>query len=173
MNLFNAVLPCWARWLALLSILAVFGTICYNKGKQAEGEKHLAYVEKQARQTDKIVKAQQVIVTQTQIKYVDRINTIYVKGEEVEKQVPIYITEVDNARFVVNAGFVRLYDAAWTGEAAGPAADSDREPAGVSLAQVAEVDIFNATSCRAWREIALGLREHYTRLQAVTNVTTQ
>ena len=64
---------------------------------------------------------------------------------------------------------MRLYDAAWSGEAAGPAADSDREPAGVSLAQVAEVDIFNATSCRAWREIALGLREHYTGLQSVTN----
>lgn len=169
MSLFNAVLPCWARWLALLLILAVFGTICYNKGKQAEGEKHLAYVEKQARQTDKIVKAQQVIVTQTQIKYIDRINTIYVKGEEVEKQVPIYITQADNVRFAVNAGFVRLYDAAWSGEAPGPATDSDREPAGVSLAQIAEVDVFNATSCRAWREIALGQREHYTDLQSVTN----
>jgi len=68
---------------------------------------------------------------------------------------------------------VRLYDAAWSGEAAGPAADADREPAGISLAQVAEVDIFNATSCGAWRELALRLREHYTRLQAVTNVTAQ
>jgi hypothetical protein len=64
---------------------------------------------------------------------------------------------------------VRIYDAAWTGDDPGPAIDSDREAAGISLAQVAEVDVFNATACRAWREIALGQREYYTRLQSVTN----
>lgn len=169
MNLLTTILPAWVRWLALMSAAAVFGTLCYNKGKQNEGEKHLAYISQQAGQTIKIDKAQQVIVTQTQIKYVDRIKTIYVKGDEIEKQVPIYITQADNARFAVSAGFVRLYDAAWTGDDPGPAVDSDREPAGVSLAQVAAVDARNATSCRAWRELALGLREHYTHLQAATS----
>ncbi|PFH08059.1 hypothetical protein BCF11_0411 [Collimonas sp. PA-H2] len=169
MNLLEEVLPWWARWLALVSGAAVFGTICYNKGKQEEGEKHIAYVNQQAGQTIKIAEAQQVVVTQTQIKYVDRIRTIYVKGETIEKQVPIYITKADSARFAVNAGFVRLYDAAWSGEDPGPAADSDREPAGVSLAQVAAVDAGNAASCRAWRELALGLRENYINLQSVTN----
>ncbi|WP_211462082.1 hypothetical protein [Collimonas silvisoli] len=110
-------------------------------------------------------------MTQTQIKYVDRINAIYVKGEEVEKQVPIYITQADNDRVAVNAGFVRLYDAAWSGDDPGPAADSDREPAGVSLAQIAAVNAGNATSCRAWRELALGLREYYARLKVVTNTS--
>ena len=169
MSLLKEVLPWWARWLALTSAAAVFGTICYNKGKQDEGEKHIAYINQQAGQTLKIAKAQQVVVTQTQIKYVDRIKTIYVKGEAIEKQVPIYITQADNVRFAVNAGFVRLYDAAWSGEDPGPAADSDREPAGISLAQVAVVDASNATTCRAWRELALGLREHYMHLQAATN----
>lgn len=103
-------------------------------------------------QTDqilKIAKTQQIVIMQTQIKYVDHIKTIYVKGEAIEKQVPIYIAQEDNDRFAVNAGFVRLYDATWSGDDLEPAADSDREPAGVSLAQVAAVDAGNATSCRA------------------------
>ncbi|AIY41971.1 hypothetical protein LT85_2813 [Collimonas arenae] len=81
------------------------------------------------------------------------------------KQLPIYITEVDNERFVINAGFVRLYNAAWSGESAGPAAESDREPAGISLAEVAEVEIHNASNCRAWAEMTLGLRKHYEEIK--------
>ncbi|PFH07843.1 hypothetical protein BCF11_0190 [Collimonas sp. PA-H2] len=169
MSLLKEVLPWWARWLALASAAAVFGTICYNKGKQDEGERHIAYINQQVERATKIAKAQQAVVAQAQIKYVDRIRTIYVKGETIEKQVPIYITQADNVRFAVNAGFVRLYDAAWSGEDPGPAADSDRKPVGISLAQVAEVDAFNATACRAWREIALGQREYYLQLQMTTN----
>ncbi|WP_211474934.1 hypothetical protein [Collimonas humicola] len=168
MNLLNVVFPWWARWLVLVSAAAIFGTICYNKGKQVKGEEHLAYIAEQAQRTIKIAKAQQAVVTQTQIKYVDRIKTVYAKGETIERHVPIYITEVDNALFTVNTGFVRLYDAAWSGTDPGPAADSDREPAGISLAEVAEVDVFNATACRAWREIALGQRQFYDDLRQAT-----
>jgi hypothetical protein len=169
MNLLSVVLPWWARWLVLASAAAVFGTFCYNKGKQVKGEEHLAYVAAQAQRSVGIAKAQQLVVTQTKIKYVDRIKTIYAKGETIEKQIPIYVTSADAIRFAVNAGFVRLYDAAWSGDDPGPAANSDREPAGMSLAQIAETDAFNATSCRTWREIALGLREHYHQMQFVTN----
>ena len=169
MNLLNEILPWWARWLALtLAFLLVF-TFGQLRGERIAGEKHIDYVMAQAERSIAIAKAQQVVVTKTQIEYVDRIKTIYVKGDAIEKQVPIYITEADNARFAVNAGFVRVYDAAWAGDDPGPASDSDREPSGISLAQVAEVDVFNATTCRAWREIALGQREYYRRLQSVTN----
>jgi hypothetical protein len=171
MSLLNVILPWWARWLVLASAAVVFGTICYNKGEQMKGEEHLAYVAEQAQQTIKIANAQQVVVTKTQIKYVDRIRTIYAKGETIEKQVPVYITSADTDRFAVNAGFVRLYDAAWSGDAPGPAADSDREPAGISLTQITEANVSNATSCRAWRELALGLREYLVGLRLATNIS--
>ncbi|WP_211441836.1 hypothetical protein [Collimonas humicola] len=118
-----------------------------------------------------VARANRAIAAKTEIIYRDRIQKIYIKGDEIEKQVPIYITEVDSSRFAVNAGFVRLYDAAWSGESAGPAAESDREPAGISLAEVAAVEAGNATSCRAWREIAVGLREYYAHLQVITNMS--
>lgn len=169
MNFLSSILPWWVRWLALALGLLLSFTFGQLRGQRVEGEKHIAYLTQQAGRSLKIAGTQQAVVIQTQVKYVDRIKTVYIKGEEIEKQVPIYITEDDNMRFAVNAGFVRIYDAAWTGDDPGPAADSDREPAGISIAQVAEVNTFNATACRAWREIALGQREYYRRLQSVTN----
>lgn len=50
---------------------------------------------------------------QTEIKYRDSIQKIYIKGEVIEKQVPVYIAEADDALYGVNVGFVRSYNAAW------------------------------------------------------------
>jgi hypothetical protein len=44
---------------------------------------------------------------------------------------------------------MRSYNAAWSGEPAGGAVDADREPAGISLSEVAEADAHNATACLA------------------------
>ena len=163
------VVPWWARALALTFACASVFLLGQLHGERIAGEKHSDYVSKQAAQTVKIVKAQAKVVIETQIKYVDRIKTIYTKGETIEKQVPIYITSADNAACTINAGFVRAYDAAWQNQPAGPATDADREPAAISLTDVAETDAHNATSCHAWREQALGWREFYKRLLEATN----
>ncbi|WP_139260610.1 hypothetical protein [Duganella sacchari] len=80
----------------------------------------------------------------------------------------MYVTASDDAAYGVNVGFVRAYNAAWAGGDPGPAAESDREPAGIPLSEVAETDAFNATVCRAWREQAFGWREYYDKLTAAT-----
>lgn len=137
--------------------------------ERVAGQRHIDYVTAQAAQTIKIAKAQQIVVTKTEIEYRDRIQKIYVKGDVIEKEIPVYVTQADNARCTINAGFVRIYDAAWSGEPAGPAAESDREPASVSLAEAADVGTHNATACLAWREQALGLRGFYQKLKVVTD----
>jgi len=76
--------------------------------------------------------------------------------------------EAYEERCSVSAGFVRVHDAAWSGEPAGAAANSDRDSSGVSLADVAEVSAENARICRTWREQALGWREFYRGLQKAT-----
>jgi hypothetical protein len=168
MNFLTAVIPTWARWLIL--VLAALFLYAFGRmdGERIEGVKHLAYVAQQAQQGMKIVQAQQKVVTQTEIKYRDRIQTVYVKGDTIIKEVPTYVTQADNDRCTINAGFVRVYDAAWSGEPAGPAADPDREPAGVSLTDVAETDAFNAKVCKVWREQALGWREYFDGLKKAT-----
>lgn len=169
MSALTAVMPAWARWLALAAVSVFIFVFGQMRGERLAGERHIDYVSKQAAQTVKIAKAQERVVVQTEIQYRDRIQKIYVKGDVIEKEVPVYVTQADNDRCTVNAGFVRSYDAAWSGEPAGPPADSDRGSAGVSLAEVAETDAFNATACRVWREQALGWRQYYEKLKLVTN----
>lgn len=136
-------------------------------GERSAGQTHIDYISKQAAESVKVAQAQTKVVIETQIKYVDRFKTIYAQGEVIEKQVPIYITADDNAGCTINTGFVRIHDAAWANQPAGPAADTDREPSGISLTDVAETNAFNATACLAWREQALGLREFYRKMQKV------
>lgn len=159
----------WPRLLAgALAVAVVFG-LGVMQGERVAGQQHVAYVAAQAAQSVKIAQAQAKVVVQTEIKYRDRIQKVYVKGNEIEKQVPVYVTAADNLRYGVNVGFVRSYNAAWSGDVAGPAAESDREPAGIPLADIAETDAANATSCRAWREQAIGMREFYEQMKASTN----
>lgn len=162
------ILPVWARWIAAAAGAACMFLFGAMQGERAAGERQLEAVRAQAMRTVKVAQAQFQVVQKTEIKYRDRIKTVYVQGEHIAKDVPMYVSAVDSARFGVNDGFVRLHDAAWAGEPAGAAVDSDREPAAVSLAQIAETDAYNATACRAWREQALGLRDFYAQLRAVT-----
>lgn len=163
------VLPSWSRWM----IAAALGVLLYLlgllHGERLAGQRHVDYITAQAAHTSSIAQAQVRVVMKTEIQYRDRIQKVYIKGEEVEKLVPVYVTSDDDDRFGVNAGFVRSYNAAWAGEPAGPADESDRDAAGIPLSTVAEVDAHNATACRAWRELAIGLREHYEELKAVTH----
>ena len=92
---------------------------------------------------------------------------------EVARQAGVSVATV--ARVLNHTGPVRdetrqrVLDAAWSGDPAGPASDSDREPADVPLDAIAAAEVGNATSCRAWREQALGWREFYAGQQVAIN----
>lgn len=163
------VMPAWVKWAALAALLvAVYGAGRVHEARRA-GEVLAEYIGKQAAQTAVIVKKQVDVRTVVQTNYVDRIQKIYIQGKTIENDIPIYIQPADTVRFAVNTGFVRLLDAAWSGGPVGPAADSDREPADVPLDAIAATEVGNATSCRVWREQALGWREFYARQQVAIN----
>jgi len=164
----NLLLPAPAKYaLAAGAALALYllGRI---DGERAAGETHISYVEQQAARSAAIAHAQARVIVRTETKYRDRIQTVYMKGDEIERQVPVYVTRVDDERFGVNTGFVRSYNAAWSGEPAGPAAESDADAAAIPVSALAATDAHNASVCRAWRELALGLREHYQGLKEAT-----
>ncbi|GAM51539.1 hypothetical protein EBME_0002 [bacterium endosymbiont of Mortierella elongata FMR23-6] len=112
-----------------------------------------------------LIEAQAKVVIQTEIQYRERIKLVKEKGETMIKEVPIYVTQADTNRFGVNVGFVRHYNAAFANEPAGLAAEFDRKPAGISLAEIAETNAFNANICHQWREQALGLKAFYRQLR--------
>ncbi len=165
----GVAMPAWAPWAA--AALAV--ALGYGTGRLHEARIGAAvlvkYQQAQLAKTVRIIEKQIEVRTVVETKYVDRIKKIYVQGETIEKHIPTYITAADTARFGVNAGFVRIIDAAWSGEPVGPATDSDREPAAIPLDEVAAVETGNATSCRVWREQALGWREFYAKQQVAIN----
>lgn len=138
------------------------------QGTAKEGQKHLDYIANQAKSTAAVAEKQIQIVHQVEVKYRDRIRTVYVTGEKNVAAVPQLVTPADSQQCIVNAGFVRLYAAAWANTIAAPATESDREPAAVSLADIAQADTENAASCHAWREQALGLRQFYEHLRTLT-----
>lgn len=162
--------PTWV-WLILAELLIVGTT--YHLGRSHERKladaEMAAYKAAQVAQTVVITKKEIQVVTEIQVEYRDRIKEIYITGAEIEKHIKDFVTPADDARFGVNTGFVRNLDAAWAGQPAGPAADSDRESAAVPLSEVAAVEAANATSCRAWREQTLGWRDFYARQQVAIN----
>jgi len=163
----DVILPAWLKWVAIAALcVAMYGVGRLHEARRGN-EAMSDYLAAQAARTVVIGRAQTKLVVQTEIKYRDRIQKIYLKGEVIEKQVPIYVTAADNAECRINTGFVRSHDAAWAGEPAGPASGTDRDAAGVSLAEVSEANAYNARTCLAWRELALGLREHYLKQQEI------
>ncbi len=165
----GVVIPPWAKYAAIGMLLAaVYGTGRLHEARRA-ADAHAEYVGKQAAQSPVIIKRQEVVRTEVEIKYVDRIKKIYIQGETIENSIPTYILPADIERFGVNVGFVRVLDAAWSGMAPGPAADTDRGAAGISLDAVAAAQAENATSCLAWREQVRGWRDFYSRQQIAIN----
>ncbi|MFZ3001590.1 MAG: hypothetical protein WA071_14785 [Undibacterium umbellatum] len=169
MNMLTSVLPLWSRVMVTACLVGVVFLLGQLHGERVAGDFHNEYVGKQAAQTVKIIKAQAKVVTETETIYKDRFIKIYEKGDKNEKETSTYVTADDSAACVVNSGFVRHHDSAWSSNTAGPATIADREPSGISLTAVAETNAFNATTCLAWREQALGLRDFYKKLQTVTN----
>lgn len=168
-GLSGVVLSPWAKWVAAAALLAtVYGVGRLHEARRG-ADTMAEYQAKQAGQAVRIIDRQAKVVTVTETKYRDRIKTVYVQGATIENSIPDYVQPDDVGRFAVNAGFVRVLDAAWAGQAVGPAADTDREPAGIPLDQVAGAEVHNATSCRAWREQAIGWREFYARQQVAIN----
>ncbi|APF85655.1 hypothetical protein HI806_02120 [Ralstonia solanacearum] len=91
--------------------------------------------------------AQGSTVTVTQ--YVDRVQTIRLKGDTIIKEIPRYVPIQADASCVVPRGFVRLHDAA-AGAVPDPGAgDADAAPSGVALSTVAGTVADNYTDSHA------------------------
>lgn len=137
------------------------------KGNAHGTQKLYDYQAAEAKEAVRIAAVRQKIVTVTEVKYRDRIQKVVVQGETIEKEVVRYVTKSDDAGCAVPVGFVREYNAAWSGEPAGPPAESDRGPSGVPISEVAAADAHNATSCRLYKEQRDGLIEFYRKQQGV------
>ncbi|WP_372168725.1 hypothetical protein [Xanthomonas axonopodis] len=88
--------------------------------------------------------------TKTVVEYVDRVQIVREAGATITREIPIYVTQKADAACAIPAGFVRLHDAAATGNPAGPpTGDPDAPAAGITLSAAAGTVADNYTSCHA------------------------
>ncbi len=158
--------PLLLRWIVVLGVAASLFGYGYIKGNAHGTAKLDRYKGEQAIATTKLIAAREKIVTQVQTKYVDRIQKIVTKGDEIVKEVQVYVQKVDDAGCVVPVGFVREFNAAWSGTPAGSPQETDRRPSGYPLSAVASTDASNAETCLIWKEQRDGVIEFYRKLQA-------
>lgn len=98
---------------------------------------------------------QEKITYLTNTVYVDRIKEVKIKGDTIYVKVPEYITKEDDAACTIRNGFTRVWNSALTNTIPGPADETDRADAGVSLTEVAENHTANTTTCLIYKERAL------------------
>jgi hypothetical protein len=165
----NWVLPNWVRLAAGVAAACVVFLLGQLHGERIGGQKLIDHVQAEASQTVKIAARQVTVVIKTEKVYRDRIQKIYVQGGQIENSIPEILTPDVDRRLPLPAGFVRILDAAWSGEPVGPSDDSDGRPSPVPPSVVAANEAANATSCRVWREQALGWRSFYADQQVAIN----
>ena len=119
--------------------------------KAVEGERDAA------REETRLARENVRVVT----KYVDRVQTVYVKGKTITKEIPVYVTPEADAACVVPAGFVRIHDDAAANTTPEPTAgDPDAPAAGVTLSAIAETVADNYTQYHALGEQLIGLQDY-------------
>ncbi|MEA9488928.1 hypothetical protein [Xanthomonas campestris] len=98
--------------------------------------------------------------TKTVVEYVDRVQIVREAGATITREIPIYVTQKADAACAIPTGFVRLHDAAATGNPAGPpTGDPDAPAAGITLSAVAGTVADNYTSCHATAEQLSALQD--------------
>lgn len=99
--------------------------------------------------------------------YVDRVQVITERGQTIIQKVPVYVSAKADAACTVNAGFVRLHDAAAHAlPAPEPSGAADDAPAGIALSAVGATTAANYAACNANAEQLTQLQELVRQYQA-------
>ena len=155
------------KGLVVLIILAAAFSAGWVKGNDHGTQKLVDYIGKQAIATEKLREVRYKIVKETEIKWRTQIKEVFVKGEQIEKEVKSHVTEADDRKCVVNVGFMRSYDSALTNTpATGGASNAERADSGIPLSVVATTDAYNWKICNVWKKRALGWEKFYEDIRA-------
>ncbi|QBC44477.1 hypothetical protein [Iodobacter fluviatilis] len=89
-----------------------------------------------------------VATVQVVTKYVDKVRIVREQGQTIIKEVPIYVTQENDAAAVINNGFVSVWNAANSGNPPDAPRAADAQTSGVKLSEVAEQHSIEAGYCR-------------------------
>ena len=137
---------------ASIAIL-VFGV--YMEGGIATQEKWEARVAEVKLEMAKKEVVSAEVTTKVVTKYINKVQIVKEKGNEIIKQVPVYITKDADAKCDVPTGFVVLHDSASRNEVPDATRKVDETTSTVKISGVAETVVDNYTT---YHEVAEQLR---------------
>jgi hypothetical protein len=156
----------WLGGLALVAAL-LFGLGWTARGEHEQDQATQAELDSLAKafaQGQELGTVRDKVVTE----YVDRVQVIKERGATIIKEVPVYVSAQADAACAVNAGFVRVHDAAARSlPAPDPAGDADAAPSGVALSTVAATTAENYTRCNVNAERLTKLQSLLQQYQSV------
>jgi hypothetical protein len=148
-------IPGWVYVLFLLVAAGLYyGHARYNAGQTNIQAKWDAQKAKDAAEIAKLKAKAREVTVKVETKYVDRIQTVRVKGDTIIQKVPVYVPR-DLPE--LPPAFRWLHDHAAQGTVPGPAESPDGSP--VAPADVAGTVAANYTTCLATAEQLKGLQE--------------
>lgn len=103
-------------------------------------------------------KHQAEATVQVVTEYVDKIKVVRERGATIIKEVPVYVPAQADADCIINAGFVRLHDAAAGNAISLSPGTADAAPSGVALSTVAETVADNYQRCHENAEQLIALQ---------------
>lgn len=101
-------------------------------------------------------------------KYVDKIKVVRERGATIIKEVPVYVNAQADADCIINAGFVRLHDAATGNPVSLSPGSADAAPSGVALSTLAATVADNYTACHENAEQLIALQQWTMAMGAAT-----
>ncbi len=143
--------------IVLALLLARCQVVSYGDGRYEQGRIDL--LAEQAAAEDELEDKQDEVTKEVVIEYVDRIVEIEKQGRTIIKEVPVYVTVVDDSKCTINSGFVRLWNDANQGEVSESSTGADAAPSGVVLSEVATQKATEAAICRKNEQQVISLQK--------------
>lgn len=164
----GALIPAPYRWLAMALLVAAACAAAWFKGAAHVQDQWDLDVARQERDAERLATRRATATVQVVTQYIDRVRIVRDTTTATLSEVPRYVTPPDDDRCAVNAGFVRLHNAAAEGRLPDPAGPADASPAGIKLSAVAVKVVDNYGRCRENTEQLIGLQNWVRAMAAAT-----
>ena len=148
-------------------LLCFLGLWWYGHSRYEDG--YQAAVARSVVHSQKVGKVQREVTTRVVTKYVPRLKVVYERGATIIKKVPVYVTQKDNSRCVVNNGFVQLWNRANGVQVSNSPSGVNEKASPVKLSEVAAEHARESTICTATQLQLATLQDWIREQQRVTH----
>ena len=152
----------------VLSVAIVSFSLYMEGGIANEAEWKLKVKEAEAKVAQKETQAVEATV-KVVTKYVKTVETIKEKGDVIIKEIPMYITKVDDSMCAVPNGFVLLHDSASRNEVSDSTGVPNASASDVKISEVAGTVIENYTTYYQLAEQLKALQDWIKQQQTIYN----